>query len=69
MGSDPIATRQSASLWLDLHGERAIAEARQMVLAMRAKGDLDGADKWLQIIVALEQMQRDDTARSREAVR
>ena len=48
----------SASLWLDLHGENAIAEARIMAAEMRAKGDTDGADTWLQIIVAIEELRR-----------
>ena len=48
----------SASLWLELHGENAIAEARIMAAEMRAKGDVDGADTWLQIIVAIGELQR-----------
>jgi hypothetical protein len=48
----------SASLWLELHGENAIAEARIMAAEMRAKGDTDGADTWLQIIVAIEELRR-----------
>jgi len=48
----------SASLWLELHGENAIAEARIMAAEMRAKGDRNGADTWLQIIVAIEELQR-----------
>jgi hypothetical protein len=45
----------SASLWLDLHGENAITEARRLAAEMRAKGDTDGADTWLQIIVAIDE--------------
>jgi hypothetical protein len=47
----------SANLWIELHGERAIAEARIMAAEMRAKGDVEGADTWLQIIV-IEEMRR-----------
>jgi hypothetical protein len=53
----------SANLWLELHGERAIAEARSLAAEMRAKGDVDGADTWLQIIVAIEELQRNALAR------
>jgi hypothetical protein len=48
----------SASLWLELHCENAIAEARIMAAEMRAKGNVDGADTWLQIIVAIDELQR-----------
>ncbi len=44
---------RSAHLWLQKHGERATARAREMVEQMRRKGDTEGADTWLQIIVAI----------------
>jgi len=47
-------------MWLELHGDNAIAEARRLALEMPGRGDLDGADSWLKIIVAIEEMQRRD---------
>ncbi len=44
---------RSAHQWMQLHGDGAIAKAREMVEAMRAKGDKDGTDTWLRIIVAI----------------
>ncbi len=44
---------RSAHQWIQLHGDDAIAKARAMVEAMRAKGDAEGADTWLRIIVAV----------------
>jgi hypothetical protein len=35
---------RSAHQWPSLHRENAIAKAREMVEAMRKKGDKDGAD-------------------------
>jgi hypothetical protein len=52
--SDPLKVEQSAALWRELHGEKAVVEARKMVAVMRTKGELDGADAWLLIIVAIE---------------
>ena len=46
----------SAGLWLELHGDAAIPEARKMAGSMRERGDLDSADTWLRIIVALDEM-------------
>ena len=36
-----------------LHGNEAIAKAREMVETMRAKRDEEGADTWLRIIAAI----------------
>lgn len=44
---------RSAHLWFQRHGNDATARAREMVEAMRKKGDKDGADVWLRIIVAI----------------
>lgn len=49
---------RSANLFVELHGDEAIAKARDMVRAMRERADADGADRWLQIIMAIERMQR-----------
>ena len=49
---------RSANMYLKLHGEEAIAKAREMVRTIKESGDSDGADTWLRIIVAIETMQR-----------
>ncbi len=49
---------RSANMYLELHGEEAVAKAREMVRAMKESGDNDGADTWLRIIVAIETMKR-----------
>ena len=49
---------RSANMYLELHGEEAIAKARDMVRAMKESGDNDSADTWLRIIVAIETSQR-----------
>ena len=50
--SDLDITR-SAHQWISLHGENAMVRARETVETMRAKGDTEGADTWLRIIVAI----------------
>ena len=42
-----------AHLWIQKHGQQATAKAREMVEQMREKGDHEGADTWLRIIVAI----------------
>jgi hypothetical protein len=54
MAASDLENSRSATLFLDLHGEEAIARARDMVRTMRERGDNDGADAWLRIIVAIE---------------
>ena len=49
---------RSANLYLDQHGDQAVAKAREMVETMKRCADHDGADTWLRIIVALEAIQR-----------
>ena len=49
---------RSAKLWLDQHGGDAVEKARDIVAAMQAAGDVGGADEWLRIIVAMEELQR-----------
>jgi hypothetical protein len=41
-------------MWAQRHGRDATARARVMVYAMREKGDSEGADVWLRIIVAID---------------
>ena len=50
--SDFDITR-TAHLWIQQHGDDATAKAREMVEKMRRRGDADGADTWLRIIVAI----------------
>ena len=38
------------------HGDKAMAKAREMVEHMRRRGDNDGADMWLRIIVAIGEL-------------
>jgi len=45
-----------AHLFIQLDGDQATAKARKMVEEMRRKGDLEGADKWLRIIVAIGEL-------------
>jgi len=45
-----------AHLFIQLDGDQATAKARKMVEEMRRKGDHDGADKWLRIIVAIGEL-------------
>jgi hypothetical protein len=44
---------RAAHQWISRHGESATAKAREMVEAMRRKGDDEGADTRLRIIVAI----------------
>jgi hypothetical protein len=44
---------RAAHQWIVQHGENATAKAREMVEQMRRKGDDEGADTWLRIIVAI----------------
>jgi hypothetical protein len=50
--------RQRARLWLADHGDEAVPKARDTVTAMQAAGDMDGADDWLRIIAAIEELRR-----------
>jgi len=47
---------RSAHLWIQQHGDQATAKAREMVEEMRRKGDAEGADTWLRIIVAIGEL-------------
>lgn len=44
---------RAAHLWIQKHGDAAVVKAREMVEQMRSKGDSEGADTWLRIIVAI----------------
>jgi hypothetical protein len=45
-----------AYLFIQLDGERATANARKMVDEVRRRGDYDGADNWLRVIVAIGEL-------------
>jgi hypothetical protein len=47
---------RAAYLWIQQHGDAATAKAREMVDEMRRKGDADGADTWLRVIVAIGEL-------------
>ena len=51
-----LEIQRQARLWLQLHRDEAIATAREIVETMRAKGDEEGADTWLRIIVAITEL-------------
>jgi hypothetical protein len=50
--------RRTAHLWLERHGVEAVAEARGRASALQGNGDVVGADAWLRLIVAIEEMAR-----------
>jgi hypothetical protein len=49
---------RSAHLNLDRYGDQAVAKAREMVRTLKERGDNDGADTSLRIIVTIETMHR-----------
>jgi hypothetical protein len=53
MALSDLDVQHQAHTWIQRHGDGAVAKARQMVEEMRRKGDDDGADLWLRVIVAL----------------
>jgi hypothetical protein len=53
MRCQPPTSTSSAPLFFELHGDDATAKAREIVVEMRRRGDSDGADTWLRIIVAI----------------
>jgi hypothetical protein len=52
---------KTAKLWIDRHGDAAIAEARHRVAELQAAGQRDGADVWLRIILAIETLMAPST--------
>jgi hypothetical protein len=48
--------RRAANLWIQQHGDAALARARQRVEGMRRKGDEKGEDTWVRIIVAITEL-------------
>ena len=50
----PYAAVKRRSQNLERHGDQAVTKAREIVRTLKARGDDDGADTWLRIIVAIE---------------
>ena len=44
---------RAAHLWIQQYGDEATAKAREKVDEMRGRGDAEGADTWLRIIVSI----------------
>jgi hypothetical protein len=42
----------------DRNGDEAVAKTREMVRTLKERGDTDGVDTWLRIIVAIGRMSR-----------
>jgi hypothetical protein len=53
MPPSDLDVQRTAHLWIQQHGDDATAKAREKVDQMRGKGDVEGADTWLRIIVAI----------------
>jgi hypothetical protein len=56
MPPSDIEVQRTAHFFIQPHGDEAMARAREMVEVMRRKGDNDGADTWLRIIVAIGEL-------------
>ena len=56
-GSD-LDIFRAANMHLERYGDEAVAKAREMVRSLKERGDEDGADTWLRIIVAIETMRQ-----------
>jgi hypothetical protein len=56
MPPSDIDIHRTAHLFIQLHGDEATAKPREMVEQMRRKGDEEGADTWLRIIVAIGEL-------------
>ena len=53
MPSSDLDINRAAHLLIQQHGDAATAKARERVEEMRRRGDAEGADTWLRIIVAI----------------
>jgi hypothetical protein len=56
MPSSDLDIQRYARLFMQLHGNEAMAQARKMVEQMRKIGDPKGADTWLRVIVAIGEL-------------
>jgi hypothetical protein len=50
--------QRTARVYSEIHGDQAVAKARERVADLQRRGDPIGADMWLRIIVAIEGMRR-----------
>lgn len=53
MSISDLEIHRAAHSLIQQHGDNATAKARERVEEMRRKGDEEGADMWLRIIVAI----------------
>jgi hypothetical protein len=53
MPPSDIDITRTAHLLIQEHGDKAMARAREKVDEMRRRRDIEGADTWLRIIVAI----------------
>jgi hypothetical protein len=53
MSPSDLNIERTAHLWVQQHGDNATAKVREKVEKMRRRGDIEGADVWLRIIVAI----------------
>ena len=51
-----LDVHQTAHLFVRLHGDGAAERARKMAEIMRCKGDNEGADTWLRVMVAIDEL-------------
>jgi hypothetical protein len=56
MPASDLDIRRTARLFIQLRGDEATARAHKMVERMRSKGDNEGADVWLRIMVAISEL-------------
>jgi hypothetical protein len=59
MAVSDLEILRAAHLHLERHGDEAVAKAREMVGTLKERGDNDGVDTWLRIIVAIETMRQE----------
>jgi hypothetical protein len=53
MAVSDLDIHRAAHLLIAQYGDNAVAKARERVDTMRERGDTEGADTWLRIIVAM----------------
>ena len=68
MAAPDLDIRRTAYLFVRLHGDAAAGRARMIAERMRRKGDNDGADTWLRIIVAIGELGEPPTRRGIELI-
>jgi hypothetical protein len=56
---------RAANLYVEWHGDEAVAKARETVRTLQERGDNDNADTWLRIIVAIETTRQETSAPDR----